>query len=61
MGVSCGDGALGCRAVEIATPFWLYLALPNVGFQNTDGGVPGLNRDFAYSRKITKPSARMRR
>jgi len=41
--------------------FWLYLALPNVGFQNTDGGVPGLNRDFAYSRKIIKPSDRMRR
>jgi type I restriction enzyme S subunit len=41
--------------------FWLYLALPSVGFQNTDGGVPGLNRDFAYSRKITRPSERMRR
>lgn len=41
--------------------FWVYLALPNVGFQNTDGGVPGLNRDFAYSRKIIEPSDRMRR
>lgn len=40
--------------------FWLYLALPHVGFQNTDGGVPGLNRDFAYSRKIIKPIDRLR-
>jgi type I restriction enzyme S subunit len=38
--------------------FWLYIALPSVGFQNTDGGVPGLNRDFAYSRKILRPSDR---
>ena len=35
--------------------FWLYLALPSAGFQNTDGGVPGLNRDFAYSRKLICP------
>jgi type I restriction enzyme S subunit len=41
--------------------FWLYLALPSVGFQNTDGGVPGLNRDFAHSRTIIRPSGRMRR
>ena len=40
---------------------WLYLTLPNVGFQNTDGGVPGLNRDFAYSRKMVKPIDRIRR
>lgn len=40
---------------------WVYLALPSVGFQNTDGGVPGLNRDFAYSRKIVKPVDRIRR
>lgn len=40
---------------------WIYLTLPKVGFQNTDGGVPGLNRDFAYSRKIVKPIDRMRR
>lgn len=40
--------------------FWLYLALPHVGFQNTDGGVPGLNRDFAHSRKIIKPTERLR-
>ena len=41
--------------------FWLYLALPSAGFQNTDAGVPGLNRDFAYSRRLTYPSARLRR
>ena len=41
--------------------YWLYLTLPSVGFQNTDGGVPGLNRDFAYSRAIIRPSDRMRR
>lgn len=41
--------------------YWLYLALPSVGFQNTDAGVPGLNRDFAYSRKVLTPSERLRR
>ena len=41
--------------------FWLYLALPSAGFQNTDTGVPGLNRDFAYSRKLTSPPIRLRR
>ena len=40
--------------------FWLYLTLPSVGFQNTDAGVPGLNRDFAYSRKCLAPSQRHR-
>ena len=40
---------------------WLYLALPSVGFQNTDAGVPGLNRDFAYSRRLAFPPARLRR
>ena len=41
--------------------FWLYLSLPSVGFQNTDAGVPGLNREFAYSRKLPSPPARLRR
>ena len=41
--------------------FWLYLALPSAGFQNTDAGVPGLNRDFAYSRKLTSPPTHLRR
>ena len=41
--------------------FWVYLALPSAGFQNTDAGVPGLNRDFAYSRKLASPPGRLRR
>jgi len=40
---------------------WLFLTLPSVGFQNTDAGVPGLNRDFAYSRKVLVPPQRLRR
>jgi type I restriction enzyme S subunit len=41
--------------------YWLYHSLPIAGFQNTDAGVPGLNRDFAYSRKLTYPPERLRR
>ena len=41
--------------------FWLYLALPSAGFQNTDAGVPSLNRDFAYSRNLTLPPTGLRR
>lgn len=41
--------------------YWLYLTLPTIGFQNTDSGVPGLNRDFAYSRKVIVPSEKIRR
>jgi type I restriction enzyme S subunit len=40
--------------------FWLYHALASAGFQNTDAGVPGLNRDFAYSRKLVQPTERIR-
>ena len=40
--------------------FWLYLALPSAGFQNTHAGVPGLNRNFAYSRKLLRPSKHVR-
>ena len=40
---------------------WLYMALPSAGFQNTDAGVPGLNRNFAYSRKLLRPSKHVRR
>ena len=43
------------------TDFWLYLALPDAGFQNTHAGVPGLNRDFAYSRELIFPPAGVRR
>jgi type I restriction enzyme S subunit len=45
---------------ELADP-WLFFTLPLAGFQNTDGGVPGLNRDFAYSRKVTVPERNVRR
>ena len=41
--------------------FWLYLALPSADVQNTDAGVPGLNRNFAYSRKLLRPSKHVRR
>ena len=41
--------------------FWLYLTLQSVRFQNTDASVPGLNRKFAYSRKVMRPSDRLRR
>jgi type I restriction enzyme, S subunit len=41
--------------------YWLYQTLPNIGFQNTDSGVPGLNRDFAYSRKVVVPTDELRR
>jgi type I restriction enzyme S subunit len=37
--------------------FHLYLALGNMHFMSTDVAVPGLNRDFAYSRLLTRPSA----
>lgn len=41
--------------------FWLYLTLPTAGFLNTDAGVPGLNRDFAYSRVLKVPAEAVRR
>lgn len=41
--------------------FWLYLALPDAGFQNTHAGVPGLNREFAYSREMIVPAHDVRR
>ena len=41
--------------------FWLYLALQSVRFQNTDASVPGLNRNFAYSREVMRPNDRLRR
>lgn len=36
--------------------FFLYHALINTAFINTDVAVPGLNRDFAYSREIFVPA-----
>jgi type I restriction enzyme, S subunit len=40
---------------------YLYYALANTSFVNTDGAVPGLNREFAYSRRMILPDARIRR
>ena len=40
--------------------YWLFHTLSNIGFQNTDSGVPSLNRDFAYSRKIVVPTQNLR-
>ena len=38
--------------------FHLYLALLHMQFMSTDVAVPGLNRDFAYSRMLIRPSAK---
>jgi type I restriction enzyme S subunit len=37
--------------------FHLYLTLQHMHFLSTDVAVPGLNRDFAYSRLLIRPSA----
>jgi type I restriction enzyme S subunit len=34
---------------------FLYFTLSRIGFRNTDGAVPGLNRDFAHSRELLVP------
>ena len=39
------------------TSFFLYYALSNISFVNTDVAVPGLNRTYAYSRTIMWPNA----
>ena len=39
---------------------YLYYALKNMHFMSTDVAVPGLNRDFAYSRPLMSPSEEMR-
>ena len=39
---------------------FIYYALKNTTFINTDVAVPGLNRDFAYSREILIPSNRIK-
>ncbi|WP_158213680.1 restriction endonuclease subunit S [Sphingopyxis witflariensis] len=36
--------------------FHLYLTLQQMQFMSTDVAVPGLNRDFAYSRFLVRPS-----
>lgn len=37
--------------------FHLYLTLQHMQFMSTDVAVPGLNREFAYSRSLIRPSA----
>ncbi|MBI4515806.1 MAG: restriction endonuclease subunit S [Deltaproteobacteria bacterium] len=38
---------------------WLYYALQQMHFISTDVAVPGLNRDFAYSRPLLVPEPRI--
>ena len=38
---------------------WLYYALQHMHFISTDVAVPGLNRDFAYSRPLLVPKPRV--
>lgn len=38
---------------------WLYYALQHMHFLSTDVAVPGLNRDFAYSRQLLIPEPRI--
>ena len=38
---------------------WLYYALKHMHFMSTDVAVPGLNRDFAYSRLLVVPARRI--
>jgi len=46
--------------VEAATSnLWLYYALQHMHFISTDVAVPGLNRDFAYSRPLLVPAERI--
>ncbi|MCB2076356.1 MAG: restriction endonuclease subunit S [Novosphingobium sp.] len=43
--------------VETALPLmFVYELLRRVPFQNTDAAVPGLNRDYALSRRVTVPT-----
>lgn len=40
--------------------YFIYFALLHTGFINTDVAVPGLNRDFAYSREVILPTEALR-
>jgi type I restriction enzyme S subunit len=44
-----------------SSDLYLYYALRNMHFISTDVAVPGLNRDFAYSRPLLFPTDTMRR
>ena len=43
-----------------AVTLYVYYALQNVDFINTDVAVPGLNRNLAHSRKVLMPSEQAR-
>jgi type I restriction enzyme S subunit len=42
-----------------ASNLWLYYSLQHMHFISTDVAVPGLNRDFAYSRPLLVPDPRI--
>jgi type I restriction enzyme S subunit len=42
-----------------ASNLWLYYSLQHMHFISTDVAVPGLNRDFAYSRSLLVPEPRI--
>ena len=42
-----------------SSSFYLYYALKSMHFMSTDVAVPGLNRDFAYSRELLLPPNRI--
>ena len=44
-----------------SSSLYLYYALKHMHFISTDVAVPGLNRDFAYSRPLLRPTATMLR
>ena len=44
-----------------ASNLWLYYSLQHMHFISTDVAVPGLNRDFAYSRPLLVPEPRILR
>ena len=44
-----------------SSSLYLYYALKNTHFMSTDVAVPGLNRDFAYSRELLLPPNRILR
>jgi type I restriction enzyme S subunit len=41
----------------VTSNLWLYYALQHMHFISTDVAVPGLNRDFAYSRPLVVPGS----
>ena len=43
-----------------AVTLYIYYTLQNVDFISTDAAVPGLNRNFARSRKVLMPSGQVR-